>query len=461
MMQKNKRFCGPIMLTFSLKYFLFALALFFVELLIALYVHDSFIRPYVGDYLVVMLMYCAVRAFIKITPVKLAIGVLLFSYVIEVLQFFTIVDKLGLSNNKLAKTVIGFGFEWYDLLAYTLGVATILVLETVNRLKTNVFSKKSGHTIYAVFLLLGCGFTRTCIGQDSFKIYKQDVLNFWEAYDTLLPGSDTAAIFQNLVINRASKPFKQFIINSNITSKNYAEQIRRFPKFYRSLRATSLKLIDTEKEIRLLVSKLRNLYPEIVPADICIGIGNFKTGGTIHVDKKNRLVYIGLEYHAVDSNTIVSEFNSSMREYFSRSNFFRTVIHELVHVQQETHGRAVRKSYHGDKLIHSVLKEGIPDFVASLIYPEGNNGIYTEYGVQYETELKEKLKTELWQSGTKYWLYNSKTVVGQPIDLGYFMGARIANAYYERNRSNTDVIKQIIELRQIETFVDKSGYFIK
>jgi len=117
------------MLTFNLKFFLFALVLFIVEVLIALFVRDSIIRPYGGDYLVVILIYCAVKTFIKIDPLKLAIGVLLFSYCIEVLQYFHIVDRLGLANNQLARTVIGSGFAWLDLLAYTLGIATILILE--------------------------------------------------------------------------------------------------------------------------------------------------------------------------------------------------------------------------------------------------------------------------------------------------------------------------------------------
>ena len=129
------------MLTFSFRYFLFALILFLVEVFIALYLHDGFIRPYVGDYLVVILIYYAVRTFIKISPVKLAIGVLLFSYVIEVLQFFNIVDRLGLSNNKLAKTVIGYGFEWIDLLAYTLGVVTVLIMERGNRINSSIAAK--------------------------------------------------------------------------------------------------------------------------------------------------------------------------------------------------------------------------------------------------------------------------------------------------------------------------------
>lgn len=117
------------MLTFNLRFFLITILFFVTEVLIALYVKDDFVRPYVGDYLVVMLIYCAVRTFIKANPVKVAIAVLLFAYMVEVLQYFRIVDRLGLSGNQVAKTVIGYGFEWWDMLAYTLGVLTILFVE--------------------------------------------------------------------------------------------------------------------------------------------------------------------------------------------------------------------------------------------------------------------------------------------------------------------------------------------
>ena len=116
-------------LRFDKKYFLFTTILFVIEVLIALFVRDAFVRPYVGDYLVVILIYCAVRT-VWNAPIKsVAIGVLLFAYVVEVLQYFQIVNKLGLQNNIIAKTIIGYGFEWLDLLAYTLGIMTILALE--------------------------------------------------------------------------------------------------------------------------------------------------------------------------------------------------------------------------------------------------------------------------------------------------------------------------------------------
>jgi len=117
------------MRTFNLRFFLLTILFFVTEVLIALYVRDNFVRPYVGDYLVVILIYCAVRTFIKANPIKIAIAVLLFAYLVEVLQYFRIVDRLGLSGNLVAKTVIGYGFEWLDMLAYTLGVITILLVE--------------------------------------------------------------------------------------------------------------------------------------------------------------------------------------------------------------------------------------------------------------------------------------------------------------------------------------------
>lgn len=125
------------MLTFNRKYFFLASILFVIEVLIATLVHDNFFRPYFGDYLVVILIYFAVRTFLNAAPLKVAIAVLLFAYAIEALQCFRFVDRLGLSHNIIARTVIGYGFEWWDILAYTLGIITVLILE---RRRMPVFS---------------------------------------------------------------------------------------------------------------------------------------------------------------------------------------------------------------------------------------------------------------------------------------------------------------------------------
>ncbi|MBP6557355.1 MAG: DUF2809 domain-containing protein [Flavobacterium sp.] len=117
------------MLKFNKNYFLLTLLFFVVEVCIALFVHDNFIRPYLGDVLVVILIYCFVKSFLNISVIKTAIGVLLFAFCIETLQYFLIVEKLNLQDNKLARTVIGTSFAWEDILAYIAGIVIVLVSE--------------------------------------------------------------------------------------------------------------------------------------------------------------------------------------------------------------------------------------------------------------------------------------------------------------------------------------------
>ena len=74
------------MLKFERKYFFSAMILFLVEVFIALFVHDNFIRPFFGDVLVVILIYCFIKSFINSPVVVTAVAVLLFAYAIEVLQ---------------------------------------------------------------------------------------------------------------------------------------------------------------------------------------------------------------------------------------------------------------------------------------------------------------------------------------------------------------------------------------
>lgn len=117
------------LLRFNKLYFALAVVLFIIEVLIAAFAHDKIIRPYVGDLLVVILIYCFIKAFLNTPGLSTALSVLLFSYTVEVLQYFHIVNRLGLQKSNIAKIIIGTSFEWIDLLAYTVGIAIVLCLE--------------------------------------------------------------------------------------------------------------------------------------------------------------------------------------------------------------------------------------------------------------------------------------------------------------------------------------------
>lgn len=103
-----------------------ALILLVVEVLIALFVKDQFVRPYLGDVLAVMLVYAALRA---ATPLRLASALsiaLTIALVIEIAQALNLLAALGLADNRLARVVLGGAFDMLDLAAYAAGGAVVV-----------------------------------------------------------------------------------------------------------------------------------------------------------------------------------------------------------------------------------------------------------------------------------------------------------------------------------------------
>lgn len=114
---------------FSVQAFSVFFILLTIEVLIALFVHDSFIRPYLGDVIVVILMYYFLKIFIKTKPLALIIPVLLFAYIIEILQHFHLVEMLGVEDNIVLRTILGSSFSWGDFVCYTIGAVVCFIIE--------------------------------------------------------------------------------------------------------------------------------------------------------------------------------------------------------------------------------------------------------------------------------------------------------------------------------------------
>jgi hypothetical protein len=117
--------------TFRPSYALATIAVLGIEIAIARFVHDDFVRPDLGDSLAVVGLYLALRA---VTPLGVAAGVAIafaFACAIEVGQFFHLVDLLGLGANRLARIVLGTTFVLTDFVAYAGGALGVLAVEAV------------------------------------------------------------------------------------------------------------------------------------------------------------------------------------------------------------------------------------------------------------------------------------------------------------------------------------------
>lgn len=118
-------------------YSIIFILLFAVEILIAVFVHDKFIRPFVGDVLVVMLICAFARIFIPEKIRLLPAFATLFAVAVEGLQYFDFVKLLGLENNPIISTALGRTFDIKDIICYIIGGAIFFAAEIIFRRKTD------------------------------------------------------------------------------------------------------------------------------------------------------------------------------------------------------------------------------------------------------------------------------------------------------------------------------------
>ena len=121
-----------------------------LEVIIAKYVHDDFVRPYLGDVLVVIAVYTLVRTVHPEGWPLLPAGVFVFAVMVEALQYFRITEVLGISNNRFLRILIGGTFDWRDILCYAAGCVLLAGGEMLcakrSRTRHNELCKESAET---------------------------------------------------------------------------------------------------------------------------------------------------------------------------------------------------------------------------------------------------------------------------------------------------------------------------
>ena len=107
-------------------------ALLLTEVLIALFVHDSLIRPYAGDILVVAVVYFFLRILIPEKCAGLPTAVFVFAVAVEVSQYFCLAELLGITNPVL-KVALGAVYDTKDIVCYGIGCLFLAGYEWIQR----------------------------------------------------------------------------------------------------------------------------------------------------------------------------------------------------------------------------------------------------------------------------------------------------------------------------------------
>jgi hypothetical protein len=111
-------------------FFIF-LGVLLIELIIGGFFRDGFVRHFLGDVFIVVLICYFVRIWFDFPLWQVVLGTLIFAYLVEGIQYLKLIDILGWRSSQLAHLTIGSTFDWKDMLAYTIGSGLSLAIAFV------------------------------------------------------------------------------------------------------------------------------------------------------------------------------------------------------------------------------------------------------------------------------------------------------------------------------------------
>ncbi len=287
---------------------------------------------------------------------------------------------------------------------------------------------------------------------DKAKWVTSDIDLFWKAYALTKkqPADKWALTLQKEYFEKGSDGLTEFETVRRITPARMAEYLKKHPKFFSSVEASTKKIAGMKGPIRDIYARMKRLYPETLYPDVYFCVGPFSGGGT--VSEKGLL--LSAEMVSGESTTARDELSSWEKSVLSeRKDITPMVAHELVHFQQ-------RYSPNDHSLLRACIQEGSASFIGKLTSEtmvKREREQHT-YGDAHEEELWGEFKDQMDGTDTKKWLYGGSGGGTKPDDLGYYIGYRICEAYYEAAEDKKQAIADILNIPDFHAFLKASGY---
>lgn len=283
------------------------------------------------------------------------------------------------------------------------------------------------------------------------RLVTADVARFWAAYDKAMAAAaeERAAVFEREYLETGTVGLKDFALSRRVSAKALAKRMTTHAKFYEAIRPITGSIEAQRGEVIAAFRNLKTLYPDALFPDTYFVVGVLASGGTV---SGNGLL-IGTEMFTRSAQLPVDELSEWERGVLMKPEEIPALVaHEAIHFQQRpSQDRTV---------LMQCLREGSADFVGRLV--AGRMVMRMEethvWANARERELWEEFQKEMYGEDASRWLYGSSGGDGRPVDLGYWMGFKIAEAYYEKAKDKREAVRAILEMTDGRAFLEASGY---
>ncbi|QSX78691.1 DUF2268 domain-containing putative Zn-dependent protease [Agrilutibacter solisilvae] len=264
-----------------------------------------------------------------------------------------------------------------------------------------------------------------------------DVARFYRLYDATA-GQPTAEQLQQY-IDGGSPGLRVFAEQRRTTGVRIAEAIAKTPATFAQARRCADALPRVRERLGDAMAELGRLYPAARFPPVTIAVGR---GRPVGIGSPVTGVQIGLE-----ALCATDFLNPDVED-----RFVHVIAHEFVHVQQATEMTDAKNP----TVLEASLMEGSAEFATELISGSVAYAYLPALVAGREAQIETRFVADQAKTDLSDWIGNSTPE--QPGELGYWVGYRIAKAYYQRAPDKREALREILQMRDAPAFLAASGW---
>ena len=289
-------------------------------------------------------------------------------------------------------------------------------------------------------LLLAAGAVRASDSPPRVTIVTSDVDRFFTLYDDPALAAQPDLLATRYLAD-PSPGLREYMAMRRITPERVAKALRDKPGLYRDARGCAATLGNVRGRLTAAADRLAALYPQAIFPPITIAVSR----GAPVAAANGKGLYVSIEALCA----------AKFFEADDEDRFVHVIAHEYVHAQQPL----AQVESDSDTVLHAALVEGAAEFVAEQI---SGSVAYTHlhrWAAGREMAVETAFLAEKdGKANESRWVYNQLGSADWPGDLGYWVGYRVAKAYYRRSPDKKAAIKAIIEMKDPAAFLAESGW---
>lgn len=272
-------------------------------------------------------------------------------------------------------------------------------------------------------------------------IRTDDAIRFYAIYDAA-KGKPSVAQLQHY-LDGGTPGLGELASLRRVTAQRIADQIAADPAMYAKARQCLSELPAVRARLVQVFATLQRLYPQARFPPVTIAVGRGKPVGLTSPGG----VIIGLEA------LCAADFMNPN----AQDRFVHVITHEYIHIQQ-TASTDFAPDDPAATVLRLSLVEGIAEFVTELVSGNVGNGRHAQWTRGREAHIENAFALDMDSTNLTPWVFNYQPGSNEPYDLGYWVGYRIAKAYYVQASDKHIAVRELLQQEDPKAIVEASGW---